>query len=128
MRDDAFDLSKYDLSNLLSEADAALGPKVDTSGKPKPENVRAVLNSGIEVKCELKYDGIDKNGMRRHFVIAEIDWENYWPTTLVVGVFPTDCVLSLKVPDDSTEAEDWARAGSLNVVIEKEIFVPSQRV
>lgn len=124
---DAFDLSKYLRDNNV-EPMQSFATDRDLSGKPKPENVRAVLNSGIEVKCELKYDGIDKNGMRRHFVIAEIDWENYWPTTLVVGVFPTDCVLSLKVPDDSTEAEDWARAGSLNVVIEKEIFVPSQRV
>lgn len=124
---DAFDLSKYLQHNSIDPMQSFATDR-DMSGKPKPENVRAVLNSGIEVKCELKYDGIDKNGMRRHFVIAEIDWENYWPTTLVVGVFPTDCVLSLKVPDDSTEAEDWARAGSLNVVIEKEIFVPSQRV
>ena len=116
--DDSFDLGK-----LLDEAKIQSDDhKVDLSGRPKPENVRVLLNSGIEVKCDVVYDGMQQ-GQRRYFVVAEIDWENYWPTTLIVGVRPVDVMMSFKMPDDMSDAEMFRRSGMLTVVVEKEIGV-----
>lgn len=115
----------FDLSKLLAQTPLQDDrPLRDLSGKPKPENVRVQLNSGIELQCELKYDGIDEEGGRRYYIIAEIDWENYWPTTLIVGLYPTDVTLLFKMSDDMTDTEGWARAGSMRSIVEKHISVP----
>lgn len=79
-------------------------PHVDLSGKPAPSNVRVQLNSGIIVKCDVRYQGINPNdGDRMFTVIAEIDWENYWPTIILVEEYPNDVELRFRIaglPDD----------------------------
>jgi hypothetical protein len=88
-----------DLSSLYDGDDVPyIRTNIDVSGKPKPKDVRVLLNSGIEVKCEVRYDGLDPDGTRRYCVIAEIDWENYFPTTLVIGEHPTDTTLVFRIP------------------------------
>lgn len=110
-----------DLSTLLGGSEPPKDDrKVDLSGRPRPENIRVQLNSGVELKCDVKYDGME-DGRRRYLVIAEIDWENYWPTTLIVGIYPADCMLSFKMPDDMADSEMYRRAGKLNVVVERSI-------
>jgi hypothetical protein len=98
----AFDLAKLLADNSTEQerwVDTALGPKIDTSGKPKPVNVRVQLNSGIEVKCDVRYSGINpKDGDRLFTVIAEIDWENYFPVALIVEEMPNDCEFRFRVP------------------------------
>lgn len=105
---DFIDLSKYLEDNNIGPMES-FDSRVDRSGKPKPKDVRVLLNSGIEVKCEVVYDGLDPDRTRRFLVIAEIDWENYWPKELRVGEHPTDTTLSFRIPglpDD--EADDFA--------------------
>jgi hypothetical protein len=75
---------------------------IDLSGKKIPKNVRAILNSGLEIQCTVKYDGLFNHNdlpMRRYLVQADIDWSKYWVKVLVVGEFPLDCGLFLQVPD-----------------------------
>lgn len=112
-----FDLSELLAGKTLSEfRDDA--PKVDRSGRPAPKDVRVQLNSGVIVKCEVRYDGLDLDQTRRFLIIAELDWENYWPTTLIVGEHPVDTTLCFRVPgvDDVTQN---AYAATLTVVSEK---------
>lgn len=100
--------------------DAALGPKVDLSGKPKPENVRVRMASGIEFKCDVRYDGLDPDRTRRFKVIAEIDWADHFPVALIVGEYPSDVTIifdASNVPD----GEDQMRASHLRVLPEKVI-------
>lgn len=78
--------------------DTSDGFRIDPSGKPAPTNVVAVLDSGVHVKCEVRYDGLDAQGFRRYLAIAEIDWENYYPKALYVGTLVDDVSLSLLVP------------------------------
>lgn len=91
-----FDLAKYiDKSNL---ADHHRVGNIDLSGRPAPKDVRVQLNSGVLVKCDIRYDGIDQDGQRRFLVIAEIDWENYHPTILWAGEYPRDATLIFRIP------------------------------
>jgi hypothetical protein len=98
------------------------GRKVDLSGKKTPKNVRAILNSGIEVPCVVSYDGQQPNDplMRRYLVKAEIDWCRYWVKTLVIGEFPLDCVLILKVPD-TTNGELLQYAHQMETYVEQRV-------
>jgi hypothetical protein len=115
-----------DLSTLSGGGD--LPPddrRIDRSGKPVPENVRVQLNSGIVIGCAVRYDGTDPaDGTRRYNVVAELDWENYWPTLMIVGVYPSDVTLTFHMPDDMTETEGWRRAQSMQVIVEKQLHVP----
>lgn len=81
-------------------------PLVDLSNRPRPKNVRAMLNSGIEVQCEIAYDGPSKNtvNVRRYKVKAEIDWYKHWISTLVVGEWPEDVELILDLPESDKDA------------------------
>lgn len=90
-----FDLSELlDAKHLYDDA-----PKIDISGKPAPTNVRVQLDSGIEVKCEVRYDGINLiDGDRLFVVIAEIDWENHHPKLLLVEDMPNDVEFRFRVP------------------------------
>lgn len=103
----AFDLAKYMQDNNIGPLDTINTDGIDLSGKPKPVNVRVQLNSGIEVKCDVRYSGINpKDGDRLFTVIAEIDWENYTPTVLIVEEMPNDCEFRFKIPgmpDDEAE-------------------------
>lgn len=104
-----------DLAKLFGiEEDRPLG---DLSGKKTPKNVKAVLNSGLEIQCDTRYDGqaIDNPLMRRYLVIAEIDWSKHWVKTLLVEELPLDVRLILRVPDTTpsehkryaAEMETW---------------------
>jgi hypothetical protein len=74
--------------------------KVDLSGRPIPKNVRVILNSGVELQCEVVYDGMSRNdpNLRRFLIIAEIDWFKYWIKTIVVGENPEDVELIIPLP------------------------------
>jgi hypothetical protein len=114
----------FDLAKLLEDAKIQDERQLfDVSGRPKPENIRVVLQSGLEVKCDIKYDGM-QDGYRRYFVMAEIDWENYWPTKLLVGALPSDVMLSFKMPDDmDMMTEGMRRARNLQTIIEKQVWL-----
>lgn len=112
-----------DLGTLFGSGDPLRDDrKLDLSGRPAPKDVRVRLNSGIEVRCEVRYDGIDDaDNTRRFLVIAELDWENYWPTTLLVGEVCNDVTLALVTNVESDEHR--RRATRLRVVAEKVIGV-----
>lgn len=115
-----------DLSTLFGDGDKQEPDNpVDLSGKPIPEDVRVILNSNVEVRCDIKYDGISPtDGNRRYFVVAELDWENYWPAIMIVGLYPSDVTLALKCADDmDLNTEGWRRAQSLQVIVEKQVDV-----
>lgn len=99
----------YDLSELLSDNTLTDTESwIDPSGRPNPVNVRVQLNSGIEVKCDVRYSGINPNdGDRLFTVIAEIDWENYRPKYLLVEEMPNDVEFRLRVAGlpDALDAE-----------------------
>jgi hypothetical protein len=96
---------------------------IDTSGKPKPVNVRVQLDSGIEVKCDVRYNGVNPNdGDRLFTVIAEIDWENYRPTMLLVEEMPNDCEFRLRIAGLPDELDEEFRAG-LTLVPERIVRV-----
>lgn len=93
-----------DLATLFSDNEDENEPdrKVDLSGKPVPKNVRAVIDSGLEIQCEVAYDGTVQEGTkywRRYQVKAEIDWTKHWITTLIIGVHPIDVRLILDLPE-----------------------------
>lgn len=96
----------FDLASLAipSERHEWQPTPVDLSGKPKPQGVRVQLNSGIEVKCDCRFQGINPvDGDRLFTIIAEIDWENYWPTKILVAEMPSDVEFRLRVaglPDE----------------------------
>lgn len=125
------DHNAFDLANLGAGFNRPIpafgdGPterRIDASGKPLPEDVRVQLNSGIEVKCDIRYDGIDTtDNTRRFLVICEMDWENYFPKTLIVGLYPSDVTLCLRVPGASDD--DHVRfSQSMRVVTEKILAV-----
>ena len=81
--------------------------RVDLSGRPVPKNVRAILNSGVELQCEVRYDGPSRNtdNMRRYLVKAEIDWYKYWINTLVIGEWPEDVEMIVDLPASDTERD-----------------------
>lgn len=88
-----FDLSQF-VDALRDDA-----PKIDTSGRPAPKNVRVQLNSGVLVKCDVRYQGVNPaDGDRIFTVIAEIDWENYHPKLLLVEEAPNDVEYRFRVP------------------------------
>jgi hypothetical protein len=102
--------------------------KIDTSGNPAPKNVRAILDSGIEIPCALHYDGRTAQDMRRYLVIAEIDWYKHWVATLVVGEWPSDVQICLNVgkhtgPDQWLTKEALQYAHHMEVVCEKRISI-----
>jgi len=76
-------------------------PEVDDSGRPPPEDVVAILNSGVRVPCTVRYDGMSTGQygrpLRRYLVLAEIDWENYQIDILEIGALPDDVTLGIKV-------------------------------
>jgi hypothetical protein len=95
----AFDLAKYiDRSNLADHHREQRLSKVDASGRPWPKDVRVQLNSGVFIRCDIRYDGINDDGQRRFLVIAEVDWENYHPTILWVSEYPRDATLIFRIP------------------------------
>lgn len=96
----AFDLSSLsaaDMSIVNQNREQRLA-KIDASGRPWPKGVRVQLNSGVEVKCDVRYDGTDSDGTRRFVVLAEIDWENYQPRVLWVDEYPRDVTLIFRIP------------------------------
>lgn len=103
----AFDLAKY-----ITEKRNTWGygkVDLDTSGRPAPKDIRVQLNSGIFVKCDVRYDGVNEDGQRRFLVIAEIDWENYHPTILWADEYPRDVTLIVRIPGmPDPEAEKMA--------------------
>lgn len=94
----------FDLSELLATPAIHEFDTPDISGKPAPVNVRVQLNSGVVVKCDCRYQGINpRDGDRIFTVIAEIDWENYQPKLIIVEEMPDDVELRLRVaglPDE----------------------------
>lgn len=92
----------FDLSELYGDQlDRVLEEhsKIDQSGRPKPVNVRVQLNSGIEVRCDVRYSGINKqDGDRLFTVVAEIDWENYHPVALLVEEMCNDVEFRFRIP------------------------------
>jgi hypothetical protein len=112
-----------DLSTLLRDEDPGDDRKIDRSGRPKPQDVRVQLNSGVVIRCEVRYDGIDKSDMTRRFlVIAEIDWENYHPKAIIIGEMPNDSGLYFRVPGLPDDVCEQVAAG-LQVHTEKFIKV-----
>lgn len=95
-------------------------PLRDTSGKPKPENVRVRLESGLEIRCDLRYDGMEGQH-RRYLVLAELDWNKSTPVAMIVGVYPRDVMLGMRLSDDTPEYLINYRANLLanNTIAEK---------
>jgi hypothetical protein len=82
-------------------------PDMDDSGRPVPEDIVAVLDSGVRVPCAVRYDGTQLGfggkTLRRYLVMAEIDWENYQIDVLEIGVLPSDVTLGIRVSGLSDE-------------------------
>lgn len=98
---DAFDLAHFVVPDEPYEWQPV---PVDVSGRPNPVNVRVQLNSGVVVKCDCRYQGVNpKDGCRLFTVIAEIDWENYHPKLLIVEEYPNDVEFRFRVPGMSNE-------------------------
>lgn len=83
-------------------------PEVDDSGRPVPEGVVAILDSGVRVPCTVRYDGMSTGQygrpLRRYLVLAEIDWENYQIDILEIGALPGDVTLGIRVSGLNDEA------------------------
>ena len=114
-----------DLSKLLKDnpLDFDHYHNVDLSGRPKPVGVRVKLDSGVFVKCDVRYSGTNKtDGDRLFTVIAEIDWENYHPKELWVEEMPNDVEFRFLVPGMS-DIDAQAIANSLKFMPEKIVVV-----
>ena len=122
----AFDLSrlldnKGNRDRIERNREQRLG-ETDRSGRPWPKDVRVKLISGVVVNCAVLYDGLDLDGDRRFVVLAEIDWENYPPTHLIVGEYPRDCTLIFRVPNVPDD-ECSVMAAGLELVAERIVDV-----
>lgn len=107
----------FDLSTLQPP------DKVDRSGRPAPTNVRVQLDSGVIIKCDVRYQGINPaDGDRLFTIIAEIDWENYKPRRIIVEECPNDVELRLRVGGLPDELDDEYCAG-LELVPERVVWV-----
>lgn len=99
---------------------------VDLSGRPAPKGVRAILNSGIEIECSVRYDGhstIDKR-KRRFVIFAEIDWRKYNIERLILGEWPMDAEPVLKFPDTGdTELQEHIQRmhATMKISVEKTV-------
>jgi hypothetical protein len=114
-----------DISDLFNNEDNDRPPdfKVDLSGRPIPKNVRAIIDSGIEIPCDVSYDGLQKGTDKRRFKVkAEIDWGLHWIRLLVVGEFPEDVHLILSLPEKSMK-DALQFQHQMNTVIEKRVSV-----
>jgi hypothetical protein len=95
-----------DLAKAFDNNDDDHQSLVDLSDRPVPKNVRAILDSGIELQCELSYDGRQpppKQNIRRYRVKAEINWLKHWIKTLVIGEYPADVALIIDLPESVTD-------------------------
>lgn len=114
-----------DLANSFSDEP----PPVDTSGKPLPKNVRAILDSGLEIPCVLKYVGVVESAgaqCRKYMVMAEVNWGKHWVKTLVIGEWPSDVQLAFDAGPPTAqwlESEAYQYRNQMDVVIEKRISV-----
>ena len=111
------------MDDSITSEDEPDRPKIDLSGKKIPKNVRAVLDSGFEIPCEVVYDGTFNHNdlpMRRYLVKAEIDWSRHWVKTLVIGEFPLDCGIFLQVPD-TTGRELLQYAHQMQTYVEQRV-------
>lgn len=116
----AFDLGKLLKDNPL---DFEHYDNVDMSGRPKPVNVRVQLNSGVIIKCDVRYSGTNKlDGDRLFTVIAEIDWENYHPVRLIVEEMANDVEFRFRVPGLS-DADARKLCSGLTLIPERIIGV-----
>lgn len=119
----AFDLAKYVADNKIDPMESFCTDGVDLSGRPKPTNVRVQLNSGVVVRCDCRYAGVNPaDGDRLFTVIAEIDWENYIPALLIVEEMPTDVEFRFRVPG-MPDADAQAICNTLQTVYERIIHV-----
>ena len=97
-------LMTLDISNLFDD-DGQPPPDdrpVDDSGKPVPENVVAILDSGVRVPCTVRFDGIEQafsKLWRRYLVVAEVDWQKHRIDILEIGAMPTDVTIQVQVWD-----------------------------
>ena len=75
---------------------------IDDSGRPEPENVVAILDSGMRVPCTVRYDGTEqtfRQMWRRYVVVAEVDWQKHRIDILEIGLMPTDVTMQIQVFD-----------------------------
>lgn len=100
--DNVFDLAKFARKPDPYKFDTT----IDRSGRPAPKGVRVELDSGLNLKCDVRYDGHDQDGTRRFVVIAEFDWVNHFPTIMWVDEMPRDVTLILRIPGASDEDAD----------------------
>lgn len=93
-----------DISNLFDD-DGQPPPDdrpIDTSGRPVPENVVAILDSGVRVPCGVRFDGWEHThygSWRRYVVVAEVDWQKHRIDILEIGSMPTDVTIQVQVHD-----------------------------
>lgn len=121
--DNVFDLAKYVQDNNIDPLDSFCTDGVDLSGKPKPVNVRVQLNSGVVIRCDCRYQGINPvDGDRLFTVIAEIDWENYQPTAILVEEMPSDVEFRLRVAGLPDELDQQFCSG-LRLLPERIVYV-----
>lgn len=104
----------FDESDRL-EAEA-LDQSVDLSGRPVPKGVRVVIESGLEVPCDVRYDGRDEDGYRRYVVDAHTDWSKHVVSVLAVEEMPIDARLIIDM-GDATDAEAERATANLRVEV-----------
>jgi hypothetical protein len=98
----------------------------DLSGRPVPKGVRVILDSGIEVPCEVKYDGhseTDKR-FRRYTFSAEVNWAQHHIEAILVDEYPMDVHLIAKFPDTLTSevmAEQARWMASVKTYVGKQV-------
>ena len=73
----------------------------DLSGRPIPKGVRFLLNSGIEVPCEVVYDGRSDGDARyrRYLIKAEVNWARHHVVKIIADENPIDVQLIMLLPD-----------------------------
>lgn len=113
----------FDLGEIIKRKYDEINQQVDLSGRPAPKNVRVQLDSGVVVKCDVRYGGVNPaDGDRIFVVIAEIDWENYHPKLLIVEEAPDDVEYRFRVPG-MTDADSDKVLATLQFVPERIIGV-----
>ena len=72
----------------------------------RPCGVTAVTENGLRIPCEVKPDGMDKDGYPKFRITAEVDWRRFQITRIEVKHWPDGTALALVLPHSRPD-EAW---------------------
>lgn len=84
-----------------------------------PRGVTAVTENGLRIPCDIRPDGMDKDGYPKYRIAAEVNWHRFHIARIEVEHWPDRTALALQLdgarPDEAmrySNAIQWVDLGS----------------